>query len=129
MRWHSELFLDKNYHINKTKLCLKNGIRLVHIFEDDYDDKFEIIKSIINKFLNLHIEDNNYIIDKFRIYCDFLLSQDFFETQQSYNDNFREGVSRIVYLDQNRPYQNLTFDDILKYDQKLFEFYFKKKLE
>jgi len=89
----------------------------------------EIIKSIINKFLDSHIKDNNYIIDKFRIYCDFLLSQDFFETQQSYDDNFREGVSRIVYLDKNRPYLNLTFDDILKHDKNLFEFYFKKKLE
>ena len=68
MRWHSELFLDKNYHINKTKLCLKNGIRLVHIFEDDYDDKFEIIKSIISNILNKSkkIYARNTIIKKIK---------------------------------------------------------------
>lgn len=45
--WHSDKFLEKNYHINKTKLCEKNNIRLIHIFEDDFDTKIEIIKSII----------------------------------------------------------------------------------
>ena len=73
LRWHSELFLDKNYHINKTKLCLKNGIRLVHIFEDDFDDRPEILKSIILNIVNKSkkiyarnttikkIEDNNLV--------------------------------------------------------------------
>ena len=47
LHWHSEKFLDKNYHINKTKLCEKHNIRLVHIFEDDSDNKPFIIESII----------------------------------------------------------------------------------
>lgn len=52
VRWHSELFAEKNYHINKTKLCRQNGIRLVHIFEDDFDFKSNIIESIIINILN-----------------------------------------------------------------------------
>jgi hypothetical protein len=47
LRWHSELFRDKHYHINKTNLCNENGVELIHIFEDDFDYKYEIIKSII----------------------------------------------------------------------------------
>ena len=57
--WHSELIgKDKNYHINKTKLCYENGIKLVHIFEDEIVNKWNIvesrIKSIIGKSLKLY---------------------------------------------------------------------------
>lgn len=52
LRWHSELFVNKNYHINKTNLCNKHNIRLVHIFEDDFDNKNTIVKSMITNILN-----------------------------------------------------------------------------
>ena len=45
--WHSELYKDKNYHIEKTKDCLDRGIQLVHVWEDDWVYKSDIIKSII----------------------------------------------------------------------------------
>ncbi len=50
--WHSEVNGKyKNYHLNKTKLCNEKDIQLVHIFEDEWIDKKEIIKSILlNKF-------------------------------------------------------------------------------
>ncbi len=51
--WHSEEFLDKNYHLNKTKLCEDNGIRLIHIFEDEWLNKREIVKSRLINILGL----------------------------------------------------------------------------
>lgn len=51
LRWHSELFKDDDYHIKKTTLCKKNNIRLIHIFEDDFDNKIDIIKSIIKNLI------------------------------------------------------------------------------
>jgi hypothetical protein len=51
LRWHSEQFVDKKYHMNKTKLCNDNDIRLIHVFEDDFDYKYDIIRSIINNIL------------------------------------------------------------------------------
>lgn len=45
--FHTEKFLDKNYHENKRLLCEKNGIRLLSFFEDDIENKFDIIKDII----------------------------------------------------------------------------------
>ena len=49
--WHSERYQPKDYHINKTQACKKNGIRLIHVFEDEWKNKTEICKSIIsNKF-------------------------------------------------------------------------------
>lgn len=52
-RWHSELFLKNDYHLKKTQICKDNGIRLIHIFEDDFDNKLNIVKSIISNVLNL----------------------------------------------------------------------------
>jgi len=45
--WHNELYKDKNYHLNKTELCEKNGIQLIHIYEDDWLYKQDIVKSMI----------------------------------------------------------------------------------
>lgn len=51
--WHSELYKDKYYHLNKSKVCIDNNIQLIHIWEDDWMYKRNIIKSIILNKLNL----------------------------------------------------------------------------
>lgn len=51
--WHSELFCDRNYHKNKTDICLENKIQLIHIFEDEWEYKQEIVKSRIMNILGL----------------------------------------------------------------------------
>jgi len=49
--WHSELQgKDKSYHLNKTEKCESSGIRLIHIFDDEWNNKKEIIK---NKLLHI----------------------------------------------------------------------------
>lgn len=45
--WHNEINKDKNYHLNKTKMCENRGVQLIHIFEDDWNHKQDIIKSMI----------------------------------------------------------------------------------
>lgn len=45
--WHSENFKDKNYHLNKTNYFKDRGIQIIHIWEDDWIFKQDIIKSII----------------------------------------------------------------------------------
>jgi len=51
--WHSNEFKENNYHLNKTLYFMKNGIRIMHIFEDDWDLKQDIIKSQIKNVLGL----------------------------------------------------------------------------
>lgn len=46
--WHSELNQRKaDYHANKTKMCNALGIRLLTIFEDEWESSPELIKSMI----------------------------------------------------------------------------------
>lgn len=47
-RWHSEQFgKQQNYHLNKTLMCKEKGISLIHIFEDEYKEKKEVVLSKI----------------------------------------------------------------------------------
>ena len=45
--WHSDLYKPDNYHLQKTNLCNEKGIRLIHIFEDNWLYKTDICKSIL----------------------------------------------------------------------------------
>jgi len=46
--WHSELNgKDKYYHLNKTLECEKKSIQLIHIFEDEWYNKRDIVESIL----------------------------------------------------------------------------------
>jgi len=45
--WHSENFKEKDYHLKKSQECIDKGIFLIHIWEDEWLNKKEIIKSII----------------------------------------------------------------------------------
>jgi hypothetical protein len=51
--WHSEIHKPSNYHLNKTELCDKQGIKLIHIFEDEWRDKQDIVKSRLMNILGL----------------------------------------------------------------------------
>ena len=48
--WHSEMFVDNNYHLNMYLACKEKGIRLISINEDEWNHKSDIIK---NKILSL----------------------------------------------------------------------------
>jgi hypothetical protein len=51
--WHKEDLLSKDYHYQKTTQCEKKGIRLFHIFSDEWIEKKDIIKSMICSRLNI----------------------------------------------------------------------------
>lgn len=47
--WHSEVGgnINRRYHLNKTNNCLFHGVRLFHIFETEWYEKADIVKSVI----------------------------------------------------------------------------------
>lgn len=52
--WHSEVFKDKSYHLDKLKKCREKNINLLTIFEDEWLEKKDIVKSKILYHLKMH---------------------------------------------------------------------------
>ena len=53
--WHSEKFKEKNYHLDKTEYFKKKDIRIIHIYEDDWVYRSDILKSQIKNLLKLNL--------------------------------------------------------------------------
>ena len=49
--WHSEKFAHKYYHLDKTLFFYNKGIHIIHIWEDNWDIKKDIIKSQIRNWI------------------------------------------------------------------------------
>ena len=47
--WHSSEVLPRDYHLNKTKLCEEKGIKLIHIFEWEWNNP--AVRELIQKRL------------------------------------------------------------------------------
>lgn len=57
LRWHSEEFgKDRYYHLKKTEECKNKGIKLYHIFEDEYLLHKDILLNKIRYILNISQE-------------------------------------------------------------------------
>ena len=55
--WHSSIKKEAKYHQNKTIACAKQGIRLIHIFEYEWEDADEQVK--IKHLLKNILTDNS----------------------------------------------------------------------
>jgi hypothetical protein len=51
--WHSDFYKEKNFHSYKSKFFMERGIRIIHIWEDDWINKSDIIKSQIKNLMGL----------------------------------------------------------------------------
>jgi hypothetical protein len=56
--WHNELNKSSDYHLKKTDDCESKGVRLIHVWEDDWQHNKNVVKSMI---LNLLKKTENKI--------------------------------------------------------------------
>jgi hypothetical protein len=82
--WHCSLHKSDNYHSNKTISCASSGIRLIHVFEDEWRDKQPIVKSIIKHSLGLTINKTHAR----KCTVAFLTTK---QRKQFFNDNHIDG--------------------------------------
>lgn len=57
---HTEKYKDKYYHFNKWKMCKENGIQLITIWEDEWNEHPEIVTSMISHKLGLSQQKKYY---------------------------------------------------------------------
>ena len=64
--WHSsESGKSSSYHLEKYTKCKEKNIKLIHIFEDEWDFKSDIVKSILTKNISnnkIYISNLQYTI-------------------------------------------------------------------
>lgn len=75
--WHSSEFKESDYHINKTLYFAKNGIRIIHIFEYEWDDPIKqeklkrLLNNVINGSVNVYARDTKVIVLENEEYNEF----------------------------------------------------------
>ena len=91
--WHSDIYRDKNYHLNKLNYFKERGIRIVNIWEDDWIFKNNIIKSQISNIIGL--TENRIFARK----CNVREINDVKISKQFLNENHIQGfVSSTVKI-------------------------------
>jgi len=61
--WHTENHggKERKYHLNKTEICEKNNIHLIHLFEDEWEKKRKLICSKILHLLGIQKENRKSV--------------------------------------------------------------------
>lgn len=127
--WHSEKFKlneTATYHLNKTEECKKIGITLIHIFEDEWNKKKDVVKSKLRAILNKNdtiINASNCVIKKInsKKANEFLISNDL-------TNECHSGYKYGMYNDGNLV-SLMTFRRCKKDDYRLEHFCNRKNYE
>jgi hypothetical protein len=66
--WHSSKFRpDCNYHKEKSDICYNKGINLIHIFEDEYIEKKELLYKTISNILGCNKHQNIIFSSQYKV--------------------------------------------------------------
>jgi len=106
--WHSELFKQKNYHLDKINHFKKRDIRIIYIWEDDWSFKCDIIKSQIRNWIG--ISDSKIFARKCKIeeVIDVKLVRSFLN--ESHIQGYVSSSLKIGLFYENELVSLMTFD-------------------
>ena len=139
--WHSNKYKDIDYHLDKTNKCLDMNISLIHIYEDDWLFKGNIVKSMIlnkiDKITNI-IHSNRCKIDIIHnkeISYEFLNNnhiKSYIECEYNIGLYFKNELVSLISFKHlnNNVYELVRFCDVNYYNivdstSKLFKYFLK----
>lgn len=127
--WHNSDFKHAKYHLNKSNRCAKQGIRLIHIFEDEWIYKRDIIKSKIRHILgntenkiyarnctieNITLDDKNKFLEK-NYYTGYSRKSSIYKSLYSEIDGIKTCVALMVLSKPEKEYLSLRYDYEITY--------------
>ena len=98
--WHSDKYTHKNSHLNKLKLCQSSNIDLIQIYADEWENKQDIVKSLIASRLGVY-EQRHYARKTQLKAVPTHIARSF------YNDNHMQGYTHA------KEHYGLYVDDVL----------------
>lgn len=108
--WHHSLEagIKKGYHLEKTLNANKKGYRLIHIWQDQWDNNKENIKNMLSKIFNC--KENFKFIEN-----QFILNRDIYNNLQFQGYQLIEEIQPEIIKRKNYSVQNCGY---LKYKRK-----------
>ena len=118
--WHSEKYKTRDYHLEKLNECNKKGIKLIQIFEDEYQEHKDIVLSKIKHILGsetgdaIKIQGRKCTIceiskDKAEIFLNKNHIQGFANSTVYLGAKFNNEIVAVMnFLDENEGHWNLT---------------------
>ncbi len=128
LKWHSSEYRDKYYHRNKTLAVESKGYRLIHIFEDMWGTKKEILKSFLKRLLNKDTTKTIYARKCVLKEIKTPIARDFLNKYhiQGYGNGYvrygmfykGELVAVSVYAKGKKNTKNVLFDELVRHATK-----------
>lgn len=108
--WHSIEIVDKNYQLNKSIAAKNKGIRMLHIFEDEWINSTDICKSIISSSLGIYqrtipARKCNFIkltSEDYRNFCDENHIQGSINSKYKYGLSYKDEIVQVIGIGQSR---------------------------
>jgi hypothetical protein len=113
--WHSETTggKDRNYHLSKTTECEKSNISLLHIFDYEWENSSDIVKSIICSKLGIYTDkiyarkctiNENLSSKKYREFCSVNHIQGYISSSIRYGLEYDGELVAVMGFRKNKKY-------------------------
>lgn len=102
--FHSDKFQDYDYHLNKTLQCQEKGIKLIHIFDDEWVNKKDKVKSLLLEAIGeteniISVEDcevREVNQDEYKTFLEINYLEDFVEAENIFGLYYNNELVSLI---------------------------------
>lgn len=109
--WHSERGgKDRWYHWNKTNACLSNGVKLIHVYEDEWDNQKEAVMENLLDIISKNFDRNGNIVgdDQELVFVEFPSSREVIMRKGVWMETQEGELGYVIWNQGNDLYRERT---------------------